>query len=293
FADACQVAVDVFTMMAPQITGALAGGEALPGGRVGRVALGLRASAVSGFVPDLRTRGLQAGAAQRLPIGSEAAPVPAPVLDAGVGVFPGIELGVGSLGFGRVGSLGLLASIAYLPELEDGSSSLRTPGGSVRFGYGARLGLIEGVPVLPELSLAVIDRRLPTVRLAADAGGGESVRVDDLALRVTSWRVLAAKRFPFVSFLAGAGQDRSRTAADIVATVSEFGVVTESQPVRLRQSLTRGTVFGGVTLRLGPVALSGEIGRQSGADVATYNPVDGEDPSAARTFGSVALRLGI
>ena len=292
--DACQVAVDVFSVMAPQLTGAFAGGEPLIGGSRGfaRFVVALRATGVDGFLPDLDARDFSTTGPQQSTIATERQPVPAPVLDVGLGLFRGVQLGVGTLGSGRVGSLSVIGNLSYLPEVDQEEILLETPDGGFKVGLGARLGLLEGVSALPDLAVTVQDRSLPTVNIAS-VSDVDSVSVDGLSLRTTSWRLLASKRFSVLGLTVGAGQDRSRTGASVSATVQdELTMVTErSTPVRLDQSLTRSSMFAGLSLGLGPVSMAAEVGRMSGASVATYNTFADASSSEARLYGSAGLRL--
>ena len=229
---------------------------------------------------------------KRQTIATERQPVPAPVLDVGLGLFRGVQLGVGSMGSGRVGSLSVIGNLSYLPEVDEEDIFLETPDGGFKVGLGARLGLLEGVSALPDFAVTVQDRSLPTVNIAS-ASDVDSVSVDGLSLRTTSWRVLASKRFSVLGLTVGAGQDRSRTGASVSATVQdELTLVSErSTPVRLDQSLTRSSMFAGLSLGLGPVSMAAEVGRMSGASVATYNTFADASSNEARLYGSAGLRL--
>ena len=293
--DACQVAVDVFSVMAPQLTGAFAGGEPLIGGVRGfsRFAVALRATGVDGFLPDLDGRDFNTTGVQQSNIATEPQVVPAPVLDVGIGLYRGFSMGVGTLGNGRIGSLSMIGNLSYLPEVDEEDIFLETPDGGLKVGVGARLGLLEGISMLPDLAVTVHDRSLPTLNIAASATSEDSVSVDDLSLRTTSWRLLASKRFSVLGLTVGAGQDRSRTSADVSATVADpiTGVPLRSAPVRLDQSITRASMFAGVSLGLGPMSLAAEVGRMGGASVATYNSFADEPSDVARLYGSAGLRL--
>src|SRR3712207_1073428 len=71
--DACQKSVDLFGLMAPQLGTAIAGGNAVLGrgaafGRMGQFAIGLRATAFEGVVPDVQSLGTSTDGAQRTDI---------------------------------------------------------------------------------------------------------------------------------------------------------------------------------------------------------------------------------
>lgn len=293
--DACQLAADLFQAMAPQLAGALAGGEALLGNRgTPRVALGLRATALKGFLPDLATREFRQGAAQPELIGTDEQIIPAPALDVAIGLYRGFSLGALSDNSGRVGSLTLLSTVAYLPEVNSGDVDIATPSGQFRVGFGGKVGLLEGARLIPDLAVTVIGRGLPTVDVAGTTDRGDSLLVDGLSMRVTSWRLLASKQLAVLKLSVGGGQDRSRTEATVSALVRGALLQPDlrSDPVRLSQSVTRQNVFASLGLGLGPIAIAAEVGRVSGGTVETFNPFEDERADDARLYASAGLRIG-
>src|ERR671932_1206049 len=98
--DACQKVIDLYKYMNVQLGTSVAGGNATLGqggslGGLGHFAIGLRANAMRASVPDLAATGLRegpAGSPDNFEVESKWAGLPA--VDAAVGIFRGIPLGV-------------------------------------------------------------------------------------------------------------------------------------------------------------------------------------------------------
>ncbi|OYV70794.1 MAG: hypothetical protein B7Z72_07085, partial [Gemmatimonadetes bacterium 21-71-4] len=140
--DGCQQAVDLFQYMAPQLGAAITGGNATLGqggtlGGLGHFSIGVRANVVDGTLPqvDQFTQSVT-GARQSVLPTKDNQPLPMPVVDAALGLFKGIPLGLTN-----VGGVDLLVNVAYIPTVNQNSFSVATPNGSYKFGYGARLGI--------------------------------------------------------------------------------------------------------------------------------------------------------
>src|SRR5579885_2874002 len=116
--DACQKAVDIFQYMAPQLGGAITGGNATLGqggalGGIGHFSIGVRVNAVQGSVPqvnDASATPVFTGAA-KTNYATKDTPVPMPTADAALGVFGGIPLGVTN-----ILAVDVLASATYIPK---------------------------------------------------------------------------------------------------------------------------------------------------------------------------------
>src|SRR5919112_785582 len=113
--DACQKSVDLFNFMAPQLGTSIAGGNAQLGqggtlGGLGHFAIGLRANAIQGTLPNTQDFSLSTSGRQASDLGAKDQILGAPALEAGFGVFKGIPLGLTN-----VGGVDLLVSASYLP----------------------------------------------------------------------------------------------------------------------------------------------------------------------------------
>ena len=291
--DACQKAADIFTVIAPQLGTSIAGGNALLGdagalGRIGRIAVALRVTGLSGDLPEVEDQSVVLGPAQRDEFTVRDQWVGLPQLDLAIGVFGGVPLG-----FTHVGAVDVILSGMYVPEIDEEQVRIRTPDGEFKLGYGARVALLQETAGTPSVAVSYMRRELPELGIAAQIGDDDSVSIGDTRVRADAWRVVAGKSLGVLSVAVGAGQDRYDTRAALSAAVREGGVrVTTGAPVPFAQDVTRTTVFADLGLRLGVVVLVGEIGRVSGGELATYNTFAGGAADAARTYASAGLRIG-
>ena len=304
-ADACEKAIDLFNYMAPQLGTAIAGGSAVMGkggtlGGPGHFSVGARVNAVNGSLPQILEGDARpsTGGAQQDSYTTERQMVPMPVIDAAIGVFKGIPLGVTN-----VGGIDLLANVAYMRDFETDGVNVAVRDGSFKFGYGARIGLLQESLVSPGISVSYIKRDLPVMNIAARIESGSTtagepssydVNVNDVDVQTSAWRVTASKSLLVFGLMLGAGQDTYKSSAIAQGRAQVVGNVTpfESSPVDLEQSLTRTNIFGGVTLNLMMFKLAAEIGQVSGGDIATFNTFD-KSPNASRMYGSVGVRFGL
>src|SRR6185437_3551346 len=99
FQDACQKTIDIFDYLAPQLSTAVAGGNATLGdagvlGGLGHFSIGVRANAVDGDIPkvDNITLNTAGPVADSFPVSR--VPVPMVTGDVGIGLFKGLPMGV-------------------------------------------------------------------------------------------------------------------------------------------------------------------------------------------------------
>jgi hypothetical protein len=286
-ADACQKAEDLFTYLFPQLGGALAAGNPTLGsgdalGGLGHFSLGVRATALRGSLPDVERISISETGRQRDDIPVTDQWVPVPTVDAAIGLYRGLWLG-----FTRVGAVDALVSAMYIPSV-DAEGAEFSVDGNLKLGFGARIGLIEEALILPSVTLSVLQRGFPTVTFIGDTDEGARLGVQDLSVDVTSWRLMATKRFLVLAFSLGYGGDKMESGGRLVARAPTVPV---SQTVSLDRSETRRVLFANATLDLRFAALAAEIGRSSGGSLQTYNRFD-PSADAGRTFASVGLRVG-
>ncbi len=282
--DACQQAVDMFQLLAPQLGLALTGGNPLPGsgGTLGgfpHMALSVRGVAFQGDLPDVENfpdpsiAGVQS---RNLPTTTKL--IGLPNVDAAIGVFKGIPLGITN-----VGGIDVLVNATYLPTI-DGEGISIEPESNLKIGYGARVGLLQESILVPGVSVTWVKRDLPTTTVTADAGS-TSFTISDMTVKTTAIRAIVSKSFLVFGLAAGVGQDKY----DQAATVSASGVPSA---VPVSQDLTRTNVFGNVSLNLPLLKLVGEVGQVSGGKALTHNSFDGDyDAAKSRTYFSAGLRL--
>ena len=288
--DACQQALDLFQFMAPQLGAALTGGNVVLGEHsalrgFGHFSLGVRANAVQGQLPrvDQRTPALTGAQAGNYTTKSQV--VPAPVLDAAVGLFRGIPL-AGSYALG----VDALVNVAYVPSVDANGLTVDAPDGSLKLGFGGRLGLLAETFVTPGISVTVMQRGLPTVNVRGRVAG-DDLRVDNVTVKNTAWRVVAGKNLTVFGISVGAGQDRYDTRADAQVTINRVVPAVTSSVVSGHQTLTSTNIFANASLNLASARLVAEIGRASGGSLATYNTFDGHRADDPRSYASLGLRV--
>lgn len=307
-ADLCGQAQDVFNLMAPQLGVLLAGGNATLGqggtlGGPGRFSIGVRVNAVDGDTPEIGAfpspRTSQNQPPQTLPTSRQ--PLPLPVVDAAIGVFKGIPLGLTN-----VGGVDLLLSATYVPTVEDANFSI-TPESNLKIGFGARVGLLQESLLVPGIAFTWLKRDLPTTTIVAE-DADFTFSIGDATVNTSAWRFVANKNFLVFGLAAGYGQDTYDQSTVIsgearnIQIPTGVGGVTLNENVTLpntafSQSLTRSNMFVDLSLNLPFIKLVGEIGQVSGGDAVTLNNTFAEEGGTpyevtkSRTYGSVGLRL--
>jgi hypothetical protein len=299
--DACQVAVDVFQYMAPQLALALSGGNATLGqggtlGGIGHFTVGLRVNALNGSLPQVQDVRFSTTGALSRTIETEGQIIGMPTLDAAVGVFQGIPLGVTN-----VGGVDLLLSAAYIPDISADGVDLTTDS-PLKLGFGARVGLLQESLIVPGVSVTFLRRQLPSVDISAAGQVGalatreDSIYVRNVGLNSNSWRLVASKSFLAFGLAAGIGQDRFDATTDVdVAIQPRTAVFTETQrrSVQMEQEMTRTNMFFDVSMNLPFIKFVAEIGQSSGGSVVeSFNRFGGKAADASRIYGSLGVRFG-
>jgi hypothetical protein len=285
--NACNTAIDLFNYMAPQLGASIAGGNTTLGqggslGGPGHFAITLRGNALMGSLPQVDK--YDPGSSSRT-LDTKNQVLGLPTVDAAIGVFGGLPVGVT-----KVGGIDVLVNASYIPEYSGNGLSVKAPGGSLKIGYGARLGLLQEGLVTPGIGVSYVKRDLPTVDLSARTGTlGGQFDVNGLRVETTSWRVTASKSLLVLGLAIGAGQDSYDSEANIKVTTT---AVPAGSSAKVSQSITRTNYFADVSLNMMLAKLVAEIGTVQGGDIATYNTFNGKAADASRLYGSVGLRIG-
>jgi hypothetical protein len=293
--DACQMAVDVFQLLSPQLGLALAGGNAVLGsgstlGGPGHFSIGVRANVFQGDLPDITSFPTPSTSGRVQRTGAQALPanktfVGLPTADAAIGLFGGVPLPLTN-----VGGIDLLLSATYVPTIGDSTSDVRiAPDRNLQLGYGVRVGLLKESIVVPGVSFTYLKRDLPSTSIS---GGSSdiSVTVQDAKVKTSAFRLVASKTLLTFGIAAGIGQDKYDDEANVQGTVKGPPAQT-SDVVTLSQKLTRTNYFVDLSLNLPVFKLVGELGQVSGGTVDTYNEFDSGRADKSRTYGSVGFRL--
>ena len=285
--NSCQAKVDLFHYLAPQIGTLITGGNATlaQGGAlngVGHATVALRVKAVQGSLPNFRDFApSSSGTPNRFPTSS--AFIPLPVVEASVGLYGGWPLGVT-----KVGGIDLIGDVSYLPEFHNSSVGLELPNGGLVTGYGARIGLLQEGLLTPGVGFTWQRHELPNMALHGVAAG-TTLRIDDIDMTSTSWRVTASKSLISFGVAAGLGQDRYRSTA----VINKTNGPSTTFPFNVRQNVTRMSWFGDLSMNVFLARLVAEIGGVSGGDIRTYNSFAGKSPDAFRLYGSLGVRIGL
>lgn len=283
--NACNTAIDLFNYMAPQLGAVIAGGNTTlgQGGSLGGLphfAITLRANALQGSLPVVDDYD-PTSSSRTLETKDQV--IPLPTVDAAIGIFGGLPLGVT-----KVGGLDLLLNASYIPEFNGSGVSVKLPDGTVKIGYGARLGLIQEGLLTPGVGVSYVRRDLPTVDLTAQTGT-TNFTVNALSVKTTSWRATVSKSFFIVGLTAGGGQDTYDSHADINATTA---VVPTSASFAGNQNFTRTNYFADLALNMMLAKFVAEVGVLQDGKIITYNTFNGKAADASRLYGSVGLRIG-
>ena len=292
--DACQMAIDVFDLMAPQLGLALSGGNATLGqggnlGGPGHFSIGLRGNVFSGDLPQVNdfptpaTNGrVQRSGANALPAKTQI--VGLPTADAALGIFRGVPLGLTN-----VGGIDLLVSATYVPSIGDAGDDIQIkPERNLQLGYGARIGLLQESLLVPGVSFTYLKRDLPTTSMTGN-GNGFGVDITDAKVKTSAFRIVASKTLVMFGLAAGVGQDRYSESALVTGTTGTF----VSPQVAFEEKINRTNYFLDVSLNLPVFKLIGEVGQVTGGTVNTYNEFSTGRADKSRTYGSVGFRIGL
>jgi hypothetical protein len=292
--NAKQQAADLFQYVAPQLAQAVAGGSATLGqnstlGGLGHFSLGVHGTAVGGSVPDVTKFPTCYTGKYSAVLPTSTALIPMAGADAAIGIFGGLPLALTN-----VGGIDLLVSAQYVPEKTFSGVRVTTPDGSLQLGYGARIGLLSESLIVPGVSLSYIKRDLPRVSVAAN-NGSDSLLVNGLKVKSSSWRLTASKSLIFFGLGAGVGQDKFDSRVDTVrASVGAPTLArTSGNLLDQAQNLTRTNYFVNATFSLLVAKITAEVGQSTGGTVTTFNTFQGSQADGTRTYGSVGVRFGL
>jgi hypothetical protein len=289
--DACQKAIDIFGFMAPQLGIGLVGGNATLGtggalGRPGRFSIGVRGNGIQGRVPQVGDVNAAVTGAVRSDYDIDDQIVGLPAVEAALGLFGGIPLGVT-----HAFALDALVSATYVPELTRSDVAVSLPDGSLKLGFGGRLGVIQESVATPSVSLTYLRRDLPTTSIVASSGD-DRIAVENIAVKTTAWRAVAGKSIGFFGLALGGGKDDYDSRANGSVVVREAGITAEGGPYALSQKVSRTNVFADASLNFPFIKFAFEIGRVSGGKLDSFNTFSGKRADDALTYASVGIRIG-
>lgn len=285
--NSCQAKVDLFDYLTPQIGTLVTGGNPTlgQGGALngfGHATVALRVKTVQGSLPDFRDFAPSfSGTPNKF--STRSTWIPLPVAEASIGLYAGWPLGVT-----RVGGVDLIGDASWLPEFSGNSTGLELPDGGLVTGYGVRVGLLQEGLLTPGVGVSWQRHELPRMAIHANASG-TTLRIDDIDMASTSWRVTASKSLIAFSVAAGIGQDRYRSSA----VINKTNGPSTSGPFSVLQNVSRTSWFGDLSMNVLLAKVVAEIGGVSGGAIRTYNTFSGAAPDGLRLYGSLGIRVGI
>ncbi|MFM9014218.1 MAG: hypothetical protein ACKORK_11770 [Gemmatimonadota bacterium] len=283
---ACNSLSDVFSSLSSQLGGAIAGGSHTLGlgttlGGFPHFAVAGRVNAVFSKLPDPRNATVAGATSTAAKLAANGELIALPTLDAAVGIFEGIKLGVT-----KVGGVDVLASATYVPNL-DISSLKVTPSAQYQLGYGVRIGLLEQSLLVPGVAVSILKRDLPSMDVAVKAKDA-SLSLTNYKVGTTSWRVAAQKNLLMLQAAVGFGQDTYDASARLGGTVGTLGSINANSKMTEKQN----TLYGSLGLNLLLVKVVAEVGQTSGGDLNLLNPFD-SNLTKKRYFASLGARFSL
>jgi hypothetical protein len=285
---ACNTAVDAVRAFYPLAGMIVSGGNPVIGtaratGGLGHITLTARVNGTKAALPDPT-------AATQSPVPSSFnGVVPAPMVEAALGLFKGV--GGGLLAVDALGSALILPT--GINHLTVDSNAAHIGDAALGIGYGLRVGVLNGGFPIPAVSVSYMHRTVPRLRygtLGPSFGTGDQFEFT-MDLTSDSYRAVAGWKFVLVDLAAGVGVDRYKSN-DTNIRFYDSPTSTTPRIVVINPTNTRALAFVNAGLSLAVVKLVGEIGVQAGKDQAFVTQFSDFDPKAAHVFGGVGVRFG-
>ena len=212
--------------------------------------------------------------------------IPAPVVEAGIGIWKG--LGGGFLAVDGLASATLLPT-TQVANLSVDSSATKIGKLALGLGYGARIGIIKGSFLIPSVSLSVMRRSLPRLRYGTlgSSASTDSAFSFDTDLHATNFRLTAGMHLLLLDVAAGVGYDIYTSTAH----VNYYNTLITTAADTLNLNNKREVVFLDAGINLILLKVVGEIGYQTGKDQQLTTNYSGFDPKAGHVFGGVGVRI--
>jgi hypothetical protein len=277
----CLHAADAAEIMQVRLGLAAAAGNPVPGtastqgmrlGSMPRMTAGLRVTAAGADIPQVRQVGGTADAGFVIAGLS---------VDAGVGLFQGLNLLPTVGGFG---SVDLLGSVGVLPLPRGSAISSSAP---VTWALGARVGVLRESFTAPGVSISAMYRSTGEFAYGDPGLAGDDAHIRLGGNRVTSLRGVVGKRVASIGLTGGVGYDYF--GSDALLRVRETPTTTRE----LRDDdfdQRRAMVFANASLTMLILNVAAEAGWQQGGSAAP-----GASPQREKggLFAGLAVRLSI
>jgi hypothetical protein len=277
----CQRAEDALKSFHPVAGLIVSGGNPVLGsggtlGGLGHFFISARVNAVKVALPSTSSTDTAATSAV----------VPAPVVEAGLGVWNG--LGGGLLAVDALVSATLLPT-TQVANLTVDPNAKKIGKLALGLGYGARVGILKGSFFVPSVSVSVMRRTLPRLQYGTlgAVASTDSAFSFDTDLQATNFRVTAGMHLLLLDVAAGVGYDVYTSNAHVAYYTSPVTVAHDT----LNLNNKREVVFLNAGMNLLLVKVIGEIGYQTGKDQTLSTNYQGLDPKAGHVFGGVGVRI--
>lgn len=277
----CNAAVDGADIFHPVAGLLISGGNPVLGsakglGGFGHFSLTARVNATRVRTPDLNFDGSNSTVPQ-----ADKIIAPAPLVEAALGVFPGLN--------GGFLSIDLLGSAQLIPADKIDNFSVDKDARKIGdvalgLGYGARVGVIPGRAIIPSVVVSVTRRDIPKLTYGSTSGGDTySFGVD---LHSTNLRAVAGYDLGLFNLAAGLGWDKYTGDARITFQNQNVpGVITVDTDL----DNTRTMAFLNAGFDFSFLKIGAEAGYQFGKDKNYKTTFTGNDPSKSRLFGGAGL----
>lgn len=291
--DICQKARDLFAFVMPQVGVAVAGGNPIPGdggslGGFGKRALSIRVVGVDARLPRNSVPLAAATGTTSSDFGAARTIIPLPAIDLGVGLFPGVPLGVTN-----VGGVDALVGATLLPSVERNDFDVSPKNGGIGFSYGLRVGALQESSFVPGVSVSWQRRQLPKTDFGYTPDN-DTLLVSGTAVHADAVRIIVSKRIALFGVAGGVGQDRIEGESNMQAVVREntqAGAVRQTVSLTgLRESSTRKTAFVNASFSLLVLRIVGEYGWSSAGSLRrTVNTFGGRSANEGYRYGSIGI----
>lgn len=216
--------------------------------------------------------------------------VPAPVVEAGIGVWPGLRGGM--LAVDALVSATLVPTHA-VDKLSVDSGAAHLGSMALGLGFGARVGVFNGMFPIPAVSVSVMRRTLPRLsygHLAATSISAGDAFEFNTDVKATNIRVTAGYHLPVADVAAGIGFDHY--TSDGLLRYYDNPPFSSIASVPFTPRNDRAVIFADAAFHLAVAALGVEVGYQTGQDQHLSTSYSGFNAKRGHFFGGVGMRVG-
>jgi hypothetical protein len=280
----CNAAVDGAAVFHPVAGLLVSGGNPVLGsfkglGGLGHFRLTARMNATRLRTPDLNYRGTGGTTVPE----ADKIFAPAPLVEAAIGVFPGMN---GLLSIDVLGSAQLIPTTA-VKNLTVAKGARKIGDIALGLGYGLRVGVLPGKAVVPSVTVSVMRRDIPRITYGNTTGG--DTYSYGLDLHATNLRAVAGYKLTLFTVGAGLGWDKYTGDARVAFKNQAAPGTTLNVKTDLDNSRTMAFLNAGLDFPV--VKIVAEAGYQFGKDQKLKTTFTGNDPSDSRLFVGAGVQF--